>query len=364
MLLLDYRVRKYWSQIVLLLLFIVAIPFSAIAQYKSENLFYYVDTEESFKSFKKNLDQISIVAPQSFSISKDGVVWGEVDQRVLSLAKENGVKVIPLIVNPDFDQQLFHTFLQDTAAQQRAISMMVKLANEYNFAGWQFDFENIHINDRELFTKFYRQTAQAFHAEGLSLSAAVVPTNTDFDLKTEYHRFLYEFWRGAYDLKAMAKAGDFLSLMTYSQHTSRTPPGPVAGIPWMKEMVEYLLDKGVNANKISLGIPFYSNYWYADYSEDKGGFMNGQGASFQKVQGMISRYDAEVKWLEKQKTRYALWNHDGVFEYAYVEDARSIRYKLELLDEYDLRGFSVWRLGQEDPDVWPVIRKQTTPVQH
>lgn len=329
------------------------------AQYNAENLFYYVDTEDSFQSFKANSDAISIVAPQTYSISKTGVLWGEVDSRVMEIAREKDIEVIPLVVNPGFDRELFHDFLQDSSAQERTINMMVDLALEHDYAGWQFDFENIHINDRQAFTNFYRKTAHAFHEQDLSLSAAVVPTNTHFDLKTEYHRFLYEYWRGAYDLKAMAEAGDFLSLMTYSQHTRRTPPGPVASVGWMREMVEYMLDLQIDPQKISLGIPFYSNYWFADYNDEQGGFVNGRGASYEKVMGLAERYDAELVWLEDHQTHYALWNHDGVFEYAFVEDARSIEPKLDLLEEYQLRGISVWRLGQEDPEVWKKINAQT-----
>lgn len=325
------------------------------AQYKSESLFYYVDNEDAFSSFKNNIDQISIVAPQSFSISEDGVVWGEVDSRVLKLAKQNGVKVVPLVVNPGFDRKLFHSFLQDSAAKQRMRAMMVKLAKKYGFAGWQFDFENVHINDREAFTELFKNTADVFHDNGLTLSAAVVPTNTDFDLKTEYHRFLYEFWRGAYDLEALAEAGDFLSLMTYSQHTRRTPPGPVAGVAWMKSMIAYMLKKEIDPQKISLGIPFYSTYWFAAYDEERGGHVSGSGASYQKVQSLVERYDAEKVWLEKPQCYYALWNHDGVYEYAFIEDARSLDPKLDLLEQYNLRGISVWRLGQEDPKAWEVI---------
>jgi len=307
-----------------LLLALIAVAGSSTtvcAQEQVENLFYYVDAEDAFQSFKANSDYISIVAPQKYSISRAGVVWGEVDPRVMDIARENDIKVIPLIMNPGFDRQLFHEFLQDTTAQRRTIQMMVELALEYDYAGWQFDFENIHISDREAFTNFYRNTAEAFRPHNLSLSAAVVPTNTDYDLKTAYHRFLYEYWRGAYDLKAMAEIGDFLSLMTYSQHTRRTPPGPVAGIPWMEEMIRYLLDDlQIEPQKISLGIPFYSTYWYADYTDERGGFVNGSGASYAKVMGLVDRYEADLVWLEKQQTHYALWNHDGVYEYAFIED--------------------------------------------
>jgi len=332
------------------------------AQTTSENLFYYVDSEDSFQSFKANIDAISIVAPQTYSLSKAGIIWGEVDPRVLALARENNIKIVPLVVNPGFDQALFHDFLQDTAAQSKAIQMMVDLALKYKYSGWQFDFENIHISDRDAFTSFFTKTAQALHQHDLSLSAAVVPTNTNSDLKTAYHRFLYEYWRGAYDLKALADVGDFLSLMTYSEHTRRTPPGPVAGVGWMQEMVEYMLRLEIDPKKISLGIPFYSTYWYADYNDERGGFVNGSGASYQKVQGLIERYSAEKVWLQKPQCYYALWNHDGVYEYAFIEDARSLKSKLDLLGKYNLRGISVWRLGQEDPAVWRTISSSLNTV--
>lgn len=350
-----FRVPFFW----VILAFVLMTSADVKAQYNSENLFYYVDTEDSFKSFEANSDNISIVAPQTYSISKTGILWGEVDRRVMDIAEKKEIDVIPLVVNPGFDRELFHDFLQDSSAQRRTINMMVDLALKHGYAGWQFDFENIHINDRQAFTNFYRKTARTFRANDLSLSAAVVPTNTHFDLKTEYHRFLYEYWRGAYDLKAMAEAGDFLSLMTYSQHTRRTPPGPVAGISWMKEMVEYMINLEIDPQKISLGIPFYSNYWFADYNEEQGGFVNGRGASYEKVMGLVERYDADMIWLENQQSHYALWSHDGVFEYAFIEDARSIEPKLELLEEYKLRGISVWRLGQEDPQVWDQIKNLT-----
>ena len=338
----------------------VCVPSKLSAQESYELLFYYVDAEDSFQSFEANSDHISIVAPQTYSISTSGVVWGEVDRRMMTIAREKNIKVIPLILNPGFDRELFHAFLQDTVAQRRTIQMMVDLALEHGFAGWQFDFENIHISDREAFTNFYRNTAQAFRPHQLSLSAAVVPTNTSFDLKTPYHRFLYEYWRGAYDLKAMAEIGDFLSLMTYSQHTRRTPPGPVSGIPWMQEMVSYLLnDLEIDPQKISLGIPFYSTYWYADYNDERGGFINGTGASYEKVMGLVSRYEAEQIWLDKHQVHYAIWDHDGVFEYAFIEDRRSLEAKMKLLEELGLRGISVWRLGQEDPNVWEILATRT-----
>jgi spore germination protein YaaH len=66
-----------------------------------------------------------------------------------------------------------------------------------------------------------------------------------------------------------------------------------------------------------------------------------------------------VQWDEKGKCHYAVWDNDGVNEYIYIEDARSFKEKLRLLQQYKLRGISVWVLGKEDPAFWDVLAEAT-----
>lgn len=323
----------------------------------SENLFYLTDSEDSYESFEQNVDQISIVGPQVYKVNATGVVWGQVDRRVLDLARQKGVKVMPLIVNPGFDQPMFHELLQDVGARRRTINQMVQLAKEHGYYGWQFDFENIHVSDRDLLTAFYREAAEALHQEGFKISIAAVPRMSEDPGPTEYHRWIFEYWRGAYDLKVLGEVGDFISLMTYDQHTRRTPPGPIAGLPWVEEAVQYALGSGVPAERISLGLPLYSNYWYANYNERMGGHSWGQPLPYARAKGFLDRFQVSPEWLEKDGCFYAFWENAGLFEYLYLEEKRSFEAKLEMLSKYSLKGISVWRLGQEDPQIWEVLKK-------
>ena len=168
---------------------------------------------------------------------------------------------MPLIVNigeKSFDGKLMHNILENETARKRSIEMMLQLAEENKFDGWQFDIENLLIEDREMFTKYYTETAKALHEKGLQLSAAVVHQLSALPGPDSYHNFLFEDWRAGYDLKAMAEVGDFLSVMTYSQHTRRTPPGPVAGYDWVEDVIKFFLKSGVPPSKLSLGFPTYS----------------------------------------------------------------------------------------------------------
>ena len=330
------------------------------AQVSSENLFYMVDTQESFESFKSNLSQISIVAPQSFRISKEGAISGSVDSRVLELAKANKIKVMPLIVNNGFTAELLHSLLSNLQARKRSIKMMLSLAKKYNLDGWQFDLEGLNIADRNNYTSYFKETAEALHKAGLQLSAALVHAVEDVPGPTPYHRYVYENWSAGYDFKEISEAGDFISIMAYDQHTRRTPPGPVAGADWVERVIQYLIKKEVAPGKISLGIPDYSVHWFPDYTKEKGGFSNGQQIGYKAVENLLSKYKPELLWNDKAGCHYTFWDNDGVYEYLYIEDGASLKPKLDILGKYKLRGISVWVLGKEAPDFWTVLKKKTT----
>jgi spore germination protein YaaH len=328
---------------------------------RAEGLWYLTPDEESVQSFVAHAAQVSVVAPQTFYLDSAGIVWGSVDARVVAAARANGVKLVPLVMNPGFDQPSFHRVLATPALSARAAHNIATLCREQRFDGIQFDFENVNVADRDLFTAFYRETAAQLHAAGCTLSAAVVPRGSEFPGPTSYHVWIYENWRGVYDYRALADAGDFLSLMTYDQHTHRTPPGPVAGLPWMARALEYLLRLGVPPEKISLGIPAYSTHWEPVYDAATGAHVWGSGMSWRQAAGLLARFGAAPVWDDRQKASFAVWDNDGINEFLWLEDARSFAEKLELVGRYRLRGYSVWVLGSEDPAVWEMLRRESHP---
>ncbi|MCZ2339274.1 MAG: hypothetical protein LC127_14005 [Chitinophagales bacterium] len=339
--------------------FFLFIPFISMSQYRSENLFYMTNSEESLESFRNNVNQISIVAPQVFYISSEGVIHGAINPEILDIATANNIKVIPLIVNRGFTPDILHAVLTSEIARERAINMMLIFAKQYKIAGWQFDLEGLDISDRDNFTSFFTQTADSLHKYKLSLSAAVVHSLGNTGGPTEYSDFLFRKWRGGYDSKRLSEVGDFISIMTYSQHTRRTTPGPVAGVDWIEKVVNFLLSEGVHPEKLSLGIPTYSTYWFSDYTEERGGFSNARSAKFNEVKILMHEFNPELRWDANSKCNYAMWQNGGLYEYVFIENGKSLAPKIELLEKYKLRGISVWVLGGEDPEFWNILREKT-----
>ncbi len=334
-----------------------ALPANA-QEYTSENLFYMVDSQQSYESFVQNADQISIVCPAAYYIDQYGVLAGLVDPRVLRVAKEKAIKVMPLFAT--HDQSAVHELLNTPSSRLEAIRLMLFYARQFGYYGWQFDIENIHLPDRDAYTSFYSQAADSLHKYGFKISMAVVKSvqSAPESGNPPFQKYLYENWRGGYDIPAIAKAGDFISFMTYDQHTSLTPPGPVAGLPWMKRMLDYLLSIGIPPEKISLGIPSYSDYWYPTWTEQDGPRSTRREIGYSAAMNLLDEFGAKEEWMSDQSVAYSRWEEGGIFNWLFIEDAKSFAPKLELAKSHRLRGISVWLLGLEDPGIWNVLRKE------
>ena len=327
------------------------VPANAAAQ-RPEALWYTTRSRRSTEDFVAHASQVDIVAPQVFVFERSGAIHGKVDPELVAAAHEHHVKLVPLVVNPGFDQDLAHRLFTVASVRERAVRSLAALCHDNHFDGIQFDLENINVRDRDAFTRFAQLSSAALHNVGCSLSAAVVPRTSDEPGPTAFHRWMYENWRGAYDYKALADTMDFISYMTYAEHTGNTTPGPVAGYSWMADALEFVLSKGVPPSKISLGIPSYSDYWYPTYSRKSGERASGRDISYATAESLVTRFKLQPTWDERDKAPYAFWSNDGVYNHLWIEDARAFEAKERLVKERRLRGYSVWVMGFEDPRVW------------
>ena len=335
-------------------LMLLAVAATTAQAQQVERLWYYTDREDSYESLQRNISKITVLAPSAYFVDAQGIVWGDVDPRVRQLAARNNVQLMPLLVNAGFDQPALHALLSTPAARARAIASLVDVAQRNNYWGIQIDFENVSVEDKDNLTTFYREAADALHRIGKKISIAVVHRPDEQAGPTRYHKWLFANWRAGYDLKALADAGDFITSMTYTQHTRRTPPGPNASLPWTEDVVKYFL-QFMPPSKLSLGLPTGAMHWYTSQEDRITPEMARSYSSvlsYKWAMGMLERNNAKLIWDDVQKTSYAYFPNGGTWEWIFVEDARSFKAKESLIAKYKLRGYSVWVLGPEDPAIW------------
>lgn len=317
-------------------------------------LVYLVNRPDSIAGFCAHAAQISIVAPQTFTMDAQGFIAGEVPAEVLRIAREHRVAVTPLVTNRGFNQPLMHTVLDSAEARARAIRYLAYYALRDGYQGFQFDYENIHYTYRDKFTVFFREAAREFHKHGLQISAAVVGRLDD--ARDSNSPGGYDNWSGVYDYSAMGRVADFISVMAYAEHGATADPGPVAGLPWVKRIAEYSASV-LPARKISLGVPFYAMHWEAT---DPAAFSDGPA---RRWRGRSARYSdaatalthTEALWDETEDSPHLSFDNSGHRTELWFENARSLEAKMRLAHEMGFRGISAWVIGQEDPAFWDAL---------
>lgn len=321
---------------------------------------FYADTRLSNQSYRDHslLESIAqhhaaidVVAPQVYTFNENGTNCGGPADELITLQKKYGFKLMPLVMNSEFDQQKLHQLLHDTTAQQRLTAQLLILMEKYHYWALQLDVENIPVSDRDAYTQFVQQTAAAFHQHHYKLSVTVLPNQIPPLLTNSYDAWQYDNWSGGYDIQALAKACDFITLMSYDKHNSLTTPGPVAPLPWVNLTIQHALTV-TTGDKLLLGIPLYSGYWTTTARKNSFSGREHQ-ISYKQAQTLLQQYQTTAKWSPNSATASATLHHPGeLYSYLYMQNARSLAAAKQLIKDHHLLGFAAWQLGLEDPAIW------------
>ena len=326
-----------------------------------KSLFYMLSGRASFQSFEAHKNKIGILVPAWYSVNGNGLVAGTPELNVLRDAKAAHIPVIPLVGLAN-KKELHHLF-GSLKAQAAMNAALVRYCKIYGYAGFQIDFENVLWTDRNALSALVKNTAEIMHKAGLQLEIATVPNAPGYPDGTAYSRWMWEDWRGGYDLKALAKSVNLICLMTYDQHTRWTEPGPVAGWHWTLENLKYAL-KFVPKDKLALGIPLYGYHWYTgnpglgkatQKPNPKASYISGPDAIF-----LLHTYNGHEYWDPVSHTSYFWFTRNQTREWVYYTNRRTFKDRYDLAKKYGIWGFCAWVLGQEDPTIWSVLPPRPT----
>jgi spore germination protein YaaH len=309
-------------------------------------MFYYASDSLGMESLQAHADAMGLLAPQCYGLDRAGTLHGQLPARVLDAARHAGLPLMPLVTNPGFDRATAHGLLHSSKAQARAITSLAQRAESDQYAGWQLDFEGIDPADKAAYTQFVGRVAARMHRDHRLLSVAVVPRFSDTFPDSTKPGFHTGEWGAAFDYRGIARAADFLVLMAYDQHTSLTPPGPVAGYDWVTAALNYAVRR-VPPAKLLLGIPFYGREW----TETPDGTTS-HSLAYKDLKQYLEKPGSDRYWDDLFRTSWFQIRDGDTLRTAWFDDPHSLREKLKLVQIYHLRGYAAWRLGVEDPQFW------------
>ncbi len=285
-------------------------------------------------------DAIDILSPTWFYIKDaEGNLGNKADKGYLNQVHREGYKVWGLVTN-SFNGDLTHTVLNDEKLTKKVVAQLLFYAGLYDLDGLNIDFESVKDEDRDALTNFVSIMRYYTEKQGLNLSIDImVPAS----------------WTVEYDRKALSQLVDYIAVMTYDEHwAGSTISGSVASYDWVNNYVIKSLED-IPSEKLLVGIPLYTRLWIETADGNGGKTVSSQSLSMEQVRDIIREKNLRVNWLDKEKQYYIEYFEDDKTYKVWIEDSRSIAYKLSLIEEYDLAGSASWRKGFEEESVWDVF---------
>lgn len=324
------------------------------AQSRPVALFYMTDSPASIQSFLAHSSKIGILVPTWYSVDANGLVSGGPNPLVLEVARKQHLPVMPILGNSG--RNALHSLMANGNAQNAMIASLLRECEQYGYAGIQIDFEDIAWTDRDALSAIVKKTADALHARGLKLTIAVIPNAPGVVGKSDFAAWMYDHWRGVYDVKALAQSADLICLMTYDQHTQWTPPGPVAGWRWTVENLDYALTV-VPRENLSLGIPLYGYHWFSGMTKGPESKPNVTATSISEPDAelLAREYNVTPQWDPHDHDSWFYIDRDHAREWVFYTDARAFEDRYKLAQDRGIQGFCAWVLGDEDPAIWNLL---------
>ena len=351
--------------------------------------------EEGTDSAYNNIRDIDVIYPFVFEVESDGSLKNRVDfddrrwDKLFDKADDRRVDVIPTIMW--FNGAEIHAVLSDDDAREDHIDEIVKMVKKYRFDGVNIDYEQKWSETIDDFSDFLKELEDELGRKDLTCT---VEARMEPDHRWRNVPDVIEY---ANDYKAMNRYCDWVEIMAYDQQRADivineqrrgVPYVPVADKDWVEHVVEFALED-FDEDKVMLGVATYGRAWdvtvapdwYRDYTPIA-------SLNQPRILELAEKYDSKIGRSEGGEAVISYFPEDSIWRllnalpapedtpkgyeaaakalmvatYAGIEipvrfvswsDASAIEDKLDLVDDYDLRGTAIFKVdGEEDPDLW------------
>jgi len=287
-----------------------------------------------------NSDVIDVVHPFWYTPNADGVLLesgGSRAEEQVAQWREAGLLILPSIFAG-------HWGYLSPELRPAHVAGIVALVEEHDYDGIDIDYEMFALKTRDVFSTFVEELAAALHEHGRLLAVTVHAKTVD---QSPFPSAAAQDW------VRLAAAADIFNLMTYDYTNRNEPPGPVASIPWVAQVVDYALTTTAADNaaaKVRVGLPFYGYSW-------RRGRPPATTTTWEATDRLVTQFGLEVARDSESHELVVELDVSGLpRQQVYVSDAVTTAARLDALPATG--GVAIWGIGGEDPANWRVLRER------
>lgn len=321
--------------------------YKSLTQDEKINLTWHaVYTKVSGRDARELIDNspgVNVISPTWFRLTdEEGKFSSIADKEYVEAAHEKGVQVWALISDVENKINTYNLFAY-TSKRRQLVSGLIETVKEYNIDGINVDIETINSKSAPHYIQFLRELSVECRKEGIVLS---VDTYVPMPFNSFYRRDI------------QGEIVDYVVIMAYDEHYSGSAEsGSVSSISWVTNAVNDT-KKQVPAQKIIIGIPFYTRLWEEKRQADGSVSIESvKSLSMKTANETVSTNMATVVFNEETGQDYAQYEKNGSTYKMWLENAKSINLKVKAIKEGGCGGVASWRAGFETADIWSVIEE-------
>ena len=321
---------------------------------------YYSEYVNAPDRSGEKYDGVNVVSPTFFYIDYQGNFKDKVGKEEIEYiewAHNNGYKVWPMISNSEAQNtksgqnssnilKVTSKIMNSYELRKELIQNIINVCEEYDLDGINIDFEYMYEKDKELFSRFIIELEPRMEKIGAVLSVDVTAPDGSPN------------WSLCFDRNVIGKVADYIVFMGYDQYSSGTV-GTTAGYNWVEKNIEkFIGQEEVKAEKIILGIPFYTKLWTEtpDENEEDGIKVKSEAVIMKNIEKKLPD-DVTKTWDENLKQYYVEYKSGESTKKMWIEDLESLKAKVSLVNKYNLAGISAWEKDQELDGTWEMIKE-------
>ena len=299
--------------------------------------FVLTDDQTSLEDFQRRSGQLDAVFPTGLRVeTADGNLRAHPDARVIRTLSNGRNLVLPVVsntsANGDWLPDRLATLLGSPEAGERLIRNLKAAVTDLHADGINLDFEQLSGKETDDFNDWVKRLCDAFHADNL-LVTVDLPMNDE-----------------AYDPEFLGGVTDAVVAMAYDEHYAAGHPGSIAGQPWFTDALDDLSQR-VPAGKLIVALGGYGYDWNVTAGTPP------EAIGFEEAMFLASDEEADVEadgddlnshfeyTDEDTRQKHEVWFLDAISAWNQTQLARS----------HGIRGFSLWRMGLEDPGIWDFL---------
>ncbi len=359
---------------------------------------YWRDSQ-GIKDVKKHSASIDTVYPFVYTVKLDGTLNdnAEIDGKewksFIKTVQKKNIEVIPTIMWSSGDT--IHGVLSNATARTKHLDAIVEMVTKGKFDGVDIDYEGKNAETINYFSLFLKELKKEL---GEKILVCTIEARTPPE---SLYREVPNVIQYANDYKEIGKYCDRIQLMAYDQQRADlklnaektgAPYIPLADVDWVRKVVELSL-LSFPEEKIMLGIPSYGHHWAVTVAPDwykgyrKIGALNvpdmlDVAKEYKVTPTRNSAGEMSFTYLPKSSKvklssslkipkdtpkgniitarALAYANKTGkevTFNIGWYSDAEAMKQKIDLAEEYGLRGVALFKFdGEEDQKVWNYLK--------